>query len=317
MKKYLIILLLFSIEILAQGYGYYGENRVFNNFFYRYTPVTGSATVLEDNVILNGLRLRTKVIKSDTVARHTPTLYLNLSDGTESDSFATSMDLVPNLKEATGYIYYASLIEKKKNNSEVYKKGADSTFITPEIGGLYTPSGSVIVTYSGVRVYAGIISWDYISNFSVDNNGWAGFNSTLVNNQDGITDGTLTKNDVLKFYANGTLNSHYIYLDIGSQVGYTYEMAFDYYIPSGQTNVVKVAFSGCCTGSVPTEGTLIASTVGQWTTHKIKITLTDAVYATTTLKIVLRTVSTSTFAGANNSNNDRVFIKNIRYRRII
>jgi len=90
--------------------------------------------------------------------------------------------------------------------------------------------GTELVTDGGFTAVTETNS--YTSDFSVGADSWVALNGAVAGNIDAIGG----YNDVLRFTLNNTENQHYIQSDI-TNIGKCYKLAFEYYIPFGQSNV--------------------------------------------------------------------------------
>ena len=76
------------------------------------------------------------------------------------------------------------------------------------------------------------------SDFSVGTDGWSILNSVAIGNIDLITDEvTVTKSDVLKLYPSSAVLTSHRLSKILFVIGNNYDISFDYYVPSTNTNV--------------------------------------------------------------------------------
>lgn len=152
----LILLLLFTITATAQV-----DQLLFGKKgFYSYDAITGKNSVIEDEAAIYGSDDKTRSSKQDTSAtRINPQKWMIWY---KTDSLATTIDSLPglfvyliHLAEETEYTYYQSLLVAASDGDTDYYKGADSTFTTQLVGGLFTENGeSVLYSNSGSRLYA-------------------------------------------------------------------------------------------------------------------------------------------------------------------
>jgi hypothetical protein len=146
----------------------------------------------------------------------------------------------------------------------------------------------------------------YQSDFSANTDGWGSVRGTSSANNDGISDGAVSKDNVLKYYANSENNLHGVYKAMLT-VGKKYRLEFDFYIPSGQTNVDGGMISGSHLNI--TNGTF--DTVGEWSSHS-----TEFEAGSTTVRIYLTASGNYNFSGANSTGDDIIYLTNIKLWQI-
>lgn len=98
----------------------------------------------------------------------------------------------------------------------------------------------------------------YTSDFSAGTDDWSATQGTAGGNVDGI-DG---QDDNLRLTVDSTNNVHYIQRSGLVSGGKTYRIRFDYYIPSGQSNIDGLKVSN---GNVAIDGASIETTTDSWT----------------------------------------------------
>lgn len=77
----------------------------------------------------------------------------------------------------------------------------------------------------------------YASDFSSGVDGWNGVNSVVSGNIDGVSDGATSFDNCIKFYANNATEIHQIVQSFSLvTLNSIYNISFNIYIPSGQTN---------------------------------------------------------------------------------
>jgi hypothetical protein len=143
----------------------------------------------------------------------------------------------------------------------------------------------------------------YSSDFSAGLNGWSTGSGTLDFNQDGVTDGTTSKDNCLRFYANASNVAHGAILSLPAAVaGRRIRVSGEYYIPAGQTAVNGIEFQTTGMSATPH-----LSAVGVWSTFSV-----ESISGGSPLNFYLKAGGTGyIFAGANSATDDRVFVRNI------
>jgi hypothetical protein len=146
---------------------------------------------------------------------------------------------------------------------------------------------------------------EYTSDFSAGTDGAIATAGTVTGNIDSISDGSISKDDCLRYYANDSSAVHQI--TIGNNIFGTgaYNVSFDYYIPSTNTNLN--GFSVLRTGGFVDFST--TRTTGAWTTFSGISFSGD-----NNGEIIIRTSKNGStiYAGANLSTDDLVYIKNVK-----
>ncbi|MFH1067836.1 MAG: hypothetical protein V1746_08030 [bacterium] len=151
---------------------------------------------------------------------------------------------------------------------------------------------------------AGII---YQSDFSAGVDNWNVNRGTSSGNNDAVSDGSVSKDDCLKFYANAVNNTHslYSYREI---IGKRVRVTFEYFIPnsggSGYLNGLLLRTGG--NYGLYTLATYEA--VGAWTSASLDVSLRTGV----ALDIWARKNGLTTFIGANDPNSDLFYIRNFK-----
>jgi len=148
----------------------------------------------------------------------------------------------------------------------------------------------------------------YSSNFSSNVDGFSNVRSTVTGNNDNISDGNTSKDNVLKYYASNDLGTHYIQRSLGSENGKKYLLTFDYYIPSENTNVDGFELGNAIESIDELEGSVEGNIVGSWTTHRL---LYMSRFTAANVRFEMTKVGSGVFTGANDSSDDIIYIKNI------
>jgi len=147
---------------------------------------------------------------------------------------------------------------------------------------------------------------NYLSNFSAGVDGWPGNNLTVSGNNDAISDGTTSLDDVLKSYATVTNSTHEISKAI-AVVGVPNIITFKYYIPTGQTNVNGLVVYGNVFATNVIDLRSGLGVVGTWTQVSGSYTPSS-----TTVYIRAFKTFTSSYAGAGSASDDIFYIKDLR-----
>jgi len=102
------------------------------------------------------------------------------------------------------------------------------------------------------------------SDFSSGTDGWFANGGTADGNIDGVSDGTTSKDDVLRLTLSGGSTNHSVRLNGAIGLGNVHDVSFEYYIPSGQTmdGIKFQTNSGL-------DGNYQQSVVGTWTSVTI------------------------------------------------
>jgi hypothetical protein len=104
----------------------------------------------------------------------------------------------------------------------------------------------------------------HTSDFSGGTDGWFANGGTADGNIDGISDGTTSKDDVLRLTLSGGATNHSVRLNGAIDLGNVHDVSFEYYIPSGQTlDGIKFQTSSGLDGNYQ------QSVVGTWTSVTI------------------------------------------------
>lgn len=155
----------------------------------------------------------------------------------------------------------------------------------------------------------GATSATYTGDFSAGADSWAALNATVAGNIDSITDGSLSKNDTLRIYADGTSARHGATRTGLLTAGKSHRVTWDFYVPTANTTVdgSRLAYS--------TSGASLADylTTGTWTAGKAIIGTaleTDLAFGELTAAPV------DTFSGANSVANDLLYVTNVKVYRL-
>jgi hypothetical protein len=154
---------------------------------------------------------------------------------------------------------------------------------------------------------------NYTSDFSAGVDGWSSNNLVSSGNNDAVSDGATSLDNVLKTYADATNGAHDLSKAI-AHVGTLNRITFKYYIPSAQTNVNGLRVYGNVFGTTIISLSLGAESavVGTWTE------VTTAYYTPTSTTVYIRLMKTYTtsYAGANSAADDILYLKDIVVERI-
>lgn len=148
----------------------------------------------------------------------------------------------------------------------------------------------------------------YHSNFTTNADGWTATSTVVAGNIDAISDGTTSKDNVLRVTvldANSTQKR--INRVISFEAGKSYYITFDYYIPSGQSNldggvITNVVFNPQIFFTSVSETPL---TIGAWSHYSFFTTVTSG----TSVRIYLYDGADITWADA--GADDLIYFSNI------
>jgi hypothetical protein len=141
----------------------------------------------------------------------------------------------------------------------------------------------------------------YTADFSAGADGWVATRGTVAGNVDGISDGSVSKDNCLKFYASADNDNHYVQKTVTtSTVNGNYILwKFWYYIPSGQTNVTRIGILSTVAAST------LLTVVGAWTYVEIVL---QRNYTSLDPRLRAYSSTSGTFIGANDPDDDRFYI---------
>lgn len=157
----------------------------------------------------------------------------------------------------------------------------------------------------------------YTANWTAGADSWTGQRATVTGNQDGVSDGSTSKDNCLCIYADNTVsNTHFAYRISTVVQNRTWRIRGSYYIPNtgGTTYLSGIRFVVGGTSSGTSRADL--DTVGAWTDFDFTFTHNSAVADTTLLDIVLKKSGTITFTGANSATDDLVYINGLTVTQI-
>ena len=151
----------------------------------------------------------------------------------------------------------------------------------------------------------------YASDFSAGSDGWTQSRlSSLLGNNDGISDGVTSKDNTLLMRINTDSGVHRAYRSVLSDhANNSYRVEIEYYIPSSNVDVRKLRLlsSG---GGAESDWSVVSgsnSTVGTWTTVTFESDAQSG--ANSNLEIRLSTTSTTSFTG---NGTDEVYIASVK-----
>jgi len=151
----------------------------------------------------------------------------------------------------------------------------------------------------------------YQSDFSSGINGWIGALVSLDANQDGVSDGTTSKDNVLKLTKNGDAQA-YIQRDQGVIAGLTYTVSGSFYAPSSNTAVdgilIKDGVAGSSLSDYPS-GYLIPT--GAWT--NFSFTYTATVSGSQRINMGISSLGSTPTGSATGSAGDVVYISDLQF----
>ena len=145
---------------------------------------------------------------------------------------------------------------------------------------------------------------NYASDYSAGEDGWGVTRAVQSGNNDGVSDGTTSFDNVYKVYADGTANNDHSFSRAIAVVGVQNRISFWYYIPSGQTNVNGMRIFN---GAPAINNDLLSPILGTWTRY------TSNYFIPTTTSVLFRMTRNEliTFSGLNDPNDDRIFITDV------
>ena len=206
-----------------------------------------------------------------------------VTDGTMEGFVNASFDDELPLDQATGAAAAYSLRSLKASGTDVTTSGdTDGDTTGKYVVQVRRSSDDAVQSFTASEVADGTLEdWVntdvtvYQSDFSSGANGWNGASVvTLVGGEDGVSDGTTSKDNVLKLIKNQDSQA-YIARDQGVIAGLTYTVSGSLYAPSSNTGVdgilIKDGIAGGSLSNYPS-GYLTAS--GVWTDFSFSYTAT-------------------------------------------
>lgn len=145
----------------------------------------------------------------------------------------------------------------------------------------------------------------YASDFSAGSNSWGGTRGTATGNIDAISDGSISKDDVLRFYPDDVNNIHFLTRAfITANKGYA--LSWNYYIPTANTNVKGTEWTSFGSSlDITPYNSFVKTTTGAWTLAKW-----NCYFLVTAPRQTLRNgAGTTVFAGANSSADDLFYMR--------
>lgn len=142
----------------------------------------------------------------------------------------------------------------------------------------------------------------YSSDFSAGVDGWSAQAGTATGNVDGVSDGTTTKDDVLRYVGNSTAAFPALQRLNALTIGRRYRVRFSYYIPSANTTIRKFYLgsqSNLRIAGASASQYAIAATVGSWS-------VADFEYEPLSTSLVLGLASAAD--GTNAANADTAYV---------
>lgn len=155
------------------------------------------------------------------------------------------------------------------------------------------------------------------SDFSAGTDNFTTNASGVTGNQDGISDGVTSKDDVLVIFANAT-NTPDHFANSGAITGYSnlrrlkVRIRFEYLIPVGNTNVNRLRLTTQTSGGGFDSELTSLSTVGTWSAYNAQHDFTSRSDVASSLRFYAFKNAGDSFAGINASTDDRVYIKNLK-----
>jgi len=210
----------------------------------------------------------------------------------EFNFIATSTDIYVKLN-GTGTGYVQELRIKEDTGLDLN----DSEMIDNRISRKFTTSGV----------------FNYQSDFSSGLSNFTAVRSVATGNNDGVSDGSISYDNVLKYYANNETDTHYINLpnaNTNLRLNKSYRIKFWYLIPSTNTNVKRlISTNGISTIFGSSDGTVL----DMWTEYSADVVVTIDL---TNIRLYLGTSFSLTFTGSNSPTDDLVYIYDYRIEEI-
>jgi len=128
----------------------------------------------------------------------------------------------------------------------------------------YDSNGEDLDTF-GLLAFVNADVDTYTSDFSSGTDSFTEHSTTNAGNIDGVSDGTTSKDDVLRVTMTGGSTSHQIRKANIFDGANTYDISFEYYIPSANTKLDQIVFRT----NVGGDGDTTFSNVGTWSTGSI------------------------------------------------
>jgi len=128
----------------------------------------------------------------------------------------------------------------------------------------YDSNGEDLDTF-GLLAFVNADVDTYTSDFSSGTDSFSEHSTTNAGNIDGVSDGTTSKDDVLRVTMTGGSTSHQIRRANIFDGANTYDISFEYYIPSANTKLDQIVFRT----NVGGDGDTAFSNVGTWSTGSI------------------------------------------------
>lgn len=151
----------------------------------------------------------------------------------------------------------------------------------------------------------------YTSDFSAGVDSWGGIRThTVAGNQDGVSDGSTSKDNCLLYTADNVNNSHYVRLlaaDWGVSGGEWSKLTFSFYVPAGNTKADGVQVRSW-DGSDDIVLAMYQSVANVWTTKTIYIKVQDSLEHMSFRQL---DGAVASFVGANSAVDDQIYLKDI------
>lgn len=145
----------------------------------------------------------------------------------------------------------------------------------------------------------------YASDFSIGTDGWVINNAVGSGNSDAVSDGSTSRDDVLKYYADASSSDHFLRRDSVTKNAKRYRVDIEYYIPAGQTHVDGFNMQDGYGNTWIQE-----NTVGAWTSKSFEFV--DQPGGAGAIYVVMEDGGSKNFTGANNPNDDIIYFSLIK-----
>jgi len=163
----------------------------------------------------------------------------------------------------------------------------------------------------------GSMAASYTPNWSSTADSWSAARSTVSGGNSGVTDGSTSKDNCLKFYADNTAtNSHYTYraATTGLVGGQKYRVAGYYYVPSAQTHVDGIQIINNTLSADSYKVVTQLSVTGTWTAFSSEFVA--VAYSGQVIDFYATAASSASFTGAGSSSDDRFYLQGVTFTPI-
>jgi hypothetical protein len=157
----------------------------------------------------------------------------------------------------------------------------------------------------------------YSVNWTAGVDGSIAVRATITGANNAVSDGTISKDNCLKCYADGSANTTHFFVSTvkpGFVPGQKYRVAGFYYVPSAQTHVNGINVGNSTIAGDPAAVTLQLSTVGAWTAFTLEFVA--VAYSSRMIVFYATAGGNINFTGANSASDDRFFLQGLSYTPI-